>query len=61
MCAGLLRVVAVMQDERPLGEEEEKESQPDQPGNACRVPDRVDRFGQNVEETSAEDKAENEP
>ena len=31
VCAGLLRVVAVMQDERALGEEEEEESGPTSP------------------------------
>ena len=55
--AGLLRLVAVMEDDQPLGEEEQEESCADERADAGRVSDRVDRFGQNVEESHSEDDA----
>ena len=52
--AGLLRLIAVMEDERPLGEEEEQEARSDERAHASRVVDRVDRLGQNVEQSHSE-------
>ena len=50
---GLLGVVAVVEDEQPLGEEEEEEAGADEQRHASRVVDRVDRLGQHVEQRDA--------
>jgi hypothetical protein len=41
----LLGIVAMMEDEQPLGEEEEQETETDERGDPGRVPDGVDRLG----------------
>ena len=50
-------VVAVMEDERPLGEEEEDEAGPDERPDELRVVDRLDRLRQHIEERDGDDDA----
>ena len=48
-------VVAVMEDERALGEEEEDEAGADEHADAVRVVDRLDRLRQHLEERDGDD------
>ena len=49
----LLGLVAVVENERALGEEEAEEACADEPGRRGGVADRVDSLGQHVEERDA--------
>jgi hypothetical protein len=60
MAPGLLGLVTVMQDDGPLGEEEEQEPDADERADAIRVSDCVEGFGKHVEESDAEDDASGE-
>ena len=53
----LLRLVAVMQDERALREEEEEEARADVQADALGIADRLDRLRQDVEERDRDDHA----
>ena len=53
--ARLLRLVAVVQDERALREEEAEEARADEPGDPLRVADGLDRLRQHVEERDGDD------
>ena len=55
MSASLLGLVAVVEDEQPLGEEEDKEACSDERADAFRVPDCLDRLREDVEESDSED------
>ena len=55
MCASLLGLVAVVEDEQPLGQEEEKKACTDECADAFRVPDCVDRLREHVEESDSQD------
>ena len=53
----LLGLVAVVQDERALGEEEEEEAAADEEADALRIVDRLDRLGEDVKERDRDDDA----
>ena len=54
MSARLLGLVAMVEDESPLGEEEEEEAGADERADAVRVPDCLEGLGQDVEERDAD-------
>ena len=55
--AGLVGVVAVVEDQRPLGEEEGEEADRDEGGRPARVADVFDPLGEDVEERDGDDDA----